>query len=135
VQLLAAPDPLVVSAVGLHSADTNTDLKLGLDELLLVIARYNTRNANQRTGCYDVATVSDINPDGFVDAPTRAATAVVTLTRYHSADTNRDARLSLVELTRVIELYNTRTTSGGSPVRTGAYRVQQGTEDGFAAAP
>ena len=46
----------------------------------------------------------------------------------HSADTNRDFRISLVELTRVIELYNTR----NGTTRTGAYRVQDGTEDGFA---
>ncbi len=135
LQTLGSPDPLKIQALASHhTADTNTDLKLDLPELLLVIARYNTRNANQRTGCYDVATVSETNPDGFADAPTRAATAVVTLARYHSADTNRDARLNLVELTRVIELYNTRSTASGSPVRTGAYRVQQGTEDGFAAA-
>ncbi len=136
LQSLGTPDPLKIQPLASHhSADWNTDLKLGLDELLLVIARYNTRNANLRTGCYDVATVSPANEDGFAGAPTRAATAVVALTRYHSADTSRDARLDLVELTRVIELYNTRTNSGGSPVRTGAYRVQQGTEDGFAAAP
>lgn len=49
----------------------------------------------------------------------------------HSADTNSDFRLSLLELTRVIELYNTR----AGTTRTGQYRVQAGTEDGFAAGP
>jgi hypothetical protein len=49
----------------------------------------------------------------------------------HSVDTNRDFRISLFELTRVIELYNTRNGS----TRTGAYRVQDGTEDGFAPDP
>ena len=46
----------------------------------------------------------------------------------HSGDTNRDYRISLLELTRVIELYNTR----HGTTRTGAYRAQTGTEDGFA---
>lgn len=50
---------------------------------------------------------------------------------YHSADTNRDRRLSLLELTRVIELYATRSGS----VRTGSYSVQPSGEDGFAPAP
>jgi hypothetical protein len=49
----------------------------------------------------------------------------------HSADTNRDGRLSLLELTRVIELYNTR--SGGR--RTGEYRPRASTEDGFDPGP
>lgn len=38
---------------------------------------------------------------------------------------------SLFELTRVIELYNTRSGT----TRTGRYHVQAGTEDGFAAGP
>jgi hypothetical protein len=49
----------------------------------------------------------------------------------HSADTNRDGRLSLLELTRVIELYNYR--SGGR--RTGDYRPRASTEDGFDPGP
>ena len=53
------------------------------------------------------------------------------LTLYHSADTNHDAQLGLIELTRVIELYNTRTGT----TRTGAYHVQTGTEDDFAPGP
>lgn len=47
----------------------------------------------------------------------------------HTADINGDYRISLLELTRVIELYNTR----NGTVRTGAYRVGSGTEDGFTA--
>ncbi len=46
---------------------------------------------------------------------------------FHSADTDGDSALSLTELLRVIELYNTR----NGTVRTGAYRVLNGTEDGF----
>lgn len=50
---------------------------------------------------------------------------------YHTADVNHDWRLSLVELTRVIDLYNTVEAS----VRTGAYHSQLGTEDGYAPGP
>jgi hypothetical protein len=49
----------------------------------------------------------------------------------HSADTAHDFRIGLLELTRVIELYNTR----NGTVRTGCYKVQDGTEDGFIADP
>jgi|GEM_PF-1311327 len=50
---------------------------------------------------------------------------------YHSADTNRDRQLSLLELTRLIELYATRYGT----VRSGGYSVQANSEDGFAPAP
>jgi len=52
---------------------------------------------------------------------------------YHSADTNHDGKLSLLELTRVIELYNYRVGTS----RTGQYHVQTSppTEDGFAPGP
>ena len=72
-----------------------------------------------------------VTEDGFMAEPTRSGGAVVTLTNYHSADTNRDGRFSLLELTRVIELYNVRSGS----VRTGAYRVLAGSEDGFSPGP
>ncbi len=50
---------------------------------------------------------------------------------YHSADSNRDGRIGLLELTRVIELYNYRIGT----VRTGAYHLQAGTEDGYTPGP
>ena len=50
----------------------------------------------------------------------------------HAADTDADLRISLTELTRVIELYNTRNNT----VRTGAYAVATSpSEDGFSPAP
>ena len=61
-------------------------------------------------------------PDPLVLAPTGG---------YHSTDTDGDRRISLTELTRMIELYNTR----NGTVRTGSYTVQDGTEDGFAPDP
>ena len=53
------------------------------------------------------------------------------LTSYHSADSNRDGKIDLTEITRVIELYNT--TAG--TVRTGEYHAEVGTEDGFQSGP
>jgi hypothetical protein len=124
--LLVTPDPLVVSPITTHSADTNSDFKLSLFELTRVIELYNTRNGSSRTGCYAVATTA--TEDGFVPDAARLATATVTLARYHAGDSNRDGKLSLFELTRVIELYNVR----AGATRTGAYHAQGGTEDGFA---
>jgi hypothetical protein len=68
--------------------------------------------------------------DGFaVDA---VSTSNQTLPHYHSADSNRDGQISLAELTRVIELYNTRVAT----VRTGQYHVSPTpSEDGFAPGP
>lgn len=50
---------------------------------------------------------------------------------FHHADTNQDGAIGLPELTRLIELYNTRDGS----VRTGKYHPKDGTEDGFAPRP
>jgi hypothetical protein len=128
VQALALPDPLLIAPVTTHSADSDRNLRIGLLELTRVIELYNTRNAASRTGGYAVAPAGTVTEDGFTAAPERAPAALVTLVRYHSADSNRDGKIGLLELTRVIELYNTR--SGGS--RTGQYKPQAGTEDGFA---
>jgi sugar lactone lactonase YvrE len=129
LQILAKPDPLIVAkAPDRHTADTNGDGKLSLLELTRVIELYNTRNGTSRTGCYAVQAGSE---DGFAPEPTRTNSTTVTLTCYHNADTDRNGRLSLFELTRVIELYNYR--SGTS--RTGQYHAQAGTEDGFAPGP
>ena len=125
-QVLANPEPLAVTQLIYHDADTSRDFRLSLLELTRVIELYNTRNGSFRTGAYAVAATT--TEDGFVADSARGAQAVVTLTRYRSADTNRDGRLSLLELTRVIELYNFR--SAGT--RTGQYRRETGTEDGFA---
>jgi hypothetical protein len=53
---------------------------------------------------------------------------VINPSYYHSADENHTGQISLLELTRVIELYNTH----NGTTRTGAYLDQAGTEDGFA---
>ena len=46
----------------------------------------------------------------------------------HAADSNRDGRIDIFELTRVIELYNFMNGS----FRTGSYHAAVGTEDGVA---
>jgi len=129
-EIFAKSDPLVIPvALRPHSADTTGNYAIDLTELTRVIQLYNVRIGTIRTGAY---AVDAANPeDGFAEAPTRASGATVTLTRYHSADVNRDARFSLVELTRVIELFNTRAGN----IRTGTYRAQSGTEDGYAPGP
>ena len=127
--LLVTPDPLVVSQVTTHRADTDQNFRISLFELTRVIELYNTRNGTSRTGCYAVA--STATEDGFSAEPTRASGATVTLPRYHTAESSRDGKISLLELTRVIELYNYRSGT----TRTGQYKPQTGTEDGFAPGP
>jgi hypothetical protein len=56
---------------------------------------------------------------------------VIRSASLHSADSNRDGKISLTELTRVIELYNYRSNT----TRTGQYKPQSGTEDGFSPGP
>ena len=56
---------------------------------------------------------------------------VIRSASLHAADSDRDGRISLLELTRVIELYNYRSGT----TRTGQYKPQAGTEDGFAPGP
>jgi len=83
--------------------------------------------------------VDATNPeDGFSADSPRASGSDAALARHHSADTRgatsgspRDGAIDLFDLTRVIELYNTR----AGTVCTGAYHVQSGMEDGFAAGP
>jgi hypothetical protein len=55
----------------------------------------------------------------------------ISVSEPHSADVNGDFRLSLSELLRVIELYNTR----NGTVRTGSYSVDSETEDKFTTDP
>ena len=126
VRILAQPDPLQIAPATAHSADTDRDFAISLLELTRVIELFNARNGSVRTGAYKV----DVNgEDGFgLDG---AASGGGTLTRYHSADTTRDGRLSLLELTRVIELFNTRSGT----TRSGQYHPQGSTEDGVAPGP
>jgi alpha-tubulin suppressor-like RCC1 family protein len=128
-QFLAQPDPLSLSRLVTHLADTDRNFRIGLLELTRVIELYNTRSGSVRTGAYAVATA--VTEDGFVTAPERTSGALVTLGVHHSADVDRDGKIGLLELTRVIELYNYRVAGA----RTGQYRVQEGTEDGFAPGP
>jgi hypothetical protein len=127
--LLAKPDPLLVAAIGTHTADQDGDGRIGLYELLRVIELYNTRYLSTRTGAYreDLA-----GEDGFAPDYTRFEAATpLALARRHSADSDRNGRISLLEVSRVIELFNYRVGT----VRTGEFHRQTGTEDGFAPGP
>ena len=126
IEILARPDPLILSRIPqFHSADVNQDHQVNLQELLRVIELYNSRNGTVRTGRY---AVQDGTEDGFIIDTQTTSDASVQLERYHSADYTQDGKISLQELLRVIELYNVR----DGTVRTGNYRVQAETEDGFA---
>lgn len=129
-QSLVQPEPLRLrEGARLHTADRNRDNQLDLFELTRVIELYNTRSGTERTGAYRVDAAGE---DGFAADPTRGATGAAILTAYHTADVNpRDGRIDLFELTRVIELYNTRSGT----TRTGAYYARGDTEDGFVAGP
>ena len=114
----AALSDVVVEAA-FHSADSDQNWRLSLLELTRVIELYNTRDGTTRTGAYHTDVTTE---DGF-------AAGTGAITSHHSADTNQDGKLSLLELTRVIELYNTREET----TRTGEYhRTELETEDGFA---
>jgi subtilisin family serine protease len=128
-KVLVRPDPLPVVRGRRHDVDVNGDGRISLIELTRLIELYNTRNGTARTGAYVLA--SGESEDGFNPEPMRASAVVVTLNRHHAADTDRDGKLSLMELTRVIELYNFRSGT----LRTGDYRESDGTEDGFAPGP
>jgi len=129
LQFLAQPDPLSVSITTAHSADLDQNSRISLLELTRVIELYNTRNGTTRTGGYAVTATT--TEDGFVPAPGRDSSSIVSLVRYHSADSSRDGKISLTELTRVIEIYNYRQGT----TRTGQYKMTAGTEDGFSPGP
>ncbi|GAB5560482.1 MAG: hypothetical protein SynsKO_21290 [Synoicihabitans sp.] len=115
---------LVQPRSAFHSADFNRDFQLDLPELLRVIELYNTRFGSIRTGRYREDHEST---DGFGGDADRGPETVTALTRFHSADSNRNGLLELAELLRVIELYNHRVGT----TRTGRYRAETGTVDGF----
>ena len=96
-----------------HSADRNRNGKISLVDYLNVQTLYDYHVGPTRTGQYHTDLTAYA---GFAPGPG-------TISIYHSADVNQSGAISLLELLRVIELYN---TSGG------AYHVQVGTEDGFA---
>lgn len=102
-------------------------MQFGLSELLRVIEIYNTRAGSTRTGRYKLNASSE---DGF-DPDPRGISDGELPSQFHSGDVDRNGRLSLSELLRVIELYNTRSGT----TRTGRYRIDHSTEDGFAPEP
>lgn len=138
VQLVATPDPLAVNQIFNHTADTNQNFKIEATELSRVIVLFNSRfdtgSGKVRTGAYKVQSGT---VDGFATDTARDPAAVVTLTSYHAADTNRNGKIEATELSRVIVLFNTRFDTGAGKVRTGYYKVATGTTtvDGFTTDP
>lgn len=137
IMLVAAPDPLPVNQIFFHTADTNQNSKIDVSELTRVIALYNTRfttvDGKVRTGSYKLQSAT---VDGFATDTARDPAAVLTLAAYHSADYNRNGKIDVSELTRVITLYNTRFTTVEGKVRTGFYKVASTTTvDGYTTDP
>ena len=145
--LARAADDVQAAAIGrqaggrvgffLHTADTNQNSKIDVSELTRVIALYNTRfttvDGKVRTGSYKLQTAT---ADGFATDTARDPATVVTLAAYHSADYNRNGKIDVADLTRVITLYNTRFTTVDGKVRTGFYKVATTTTvDGYTTDP
>jgi hypothetical protein len=127
-RVLAKPDPLPVDRVSWHTADLDRSFTFSLFELLRVIELYNTRRGSVRSGAYLAAAGTE---DGFAPDFDRAAGVGIPLTAYHSADYSRDGAINLLELLRLIELYN----YSANRSRTGQFHRRSGTEDGFAPGP
>ncbi len=126
IEALVPPEPLRLDRLATHhSADTDADFAISLTELLRVIELYNTRFGTTRTGRYRL---DGNTADGFAADSTIGAGTATALSVFHSADSDRDGFMSLTELLRVIELYNTR----AGTTRTGRYHVDPATTDGFA---
>ena len=102
--------PVSAATSGYHSADTNHDWKIDDSELAAFQTLYNYRDGTTRTGEYSCTS------GGYVPGPGDHSCGP------NSADENSDWKISLMEFTRVIELHNAM----------GGYKVQAGTEDGFA---
>ena len=128
VQITAKPDPLIVPQLTTHSADVDRNLRISLLELTRVIELYNTRRGTVRTGAYLAASGTE---DGFAPDFDRASGGTASLAAHHSADYGRDGSINLLELLRMIELYN----YSANRSRTGQFHRRSGTEDGFAPGP
>jgi hypothetical protein len=127
-QVLALPDPLMVPQLLYYSTDENQAGAISLLDLTRAIELYNTHNGSTRTGAYADQPGSE---DGFAPNTAQAQGQTAVLNYYYTADESQSGNISLLDLTRVIELYNYHNGSA----RTGQYHPQAGTEDGFAPGP
>ena len=102
-----------VPLTSFHSADVNRDGVISQIEFNRVLELYSYRSGTVRTGEYHTDATAY---SGYAPGPG-------TITTYHTADSDQNGRISLLELTRMIEYLNTDD---------GAYHVSAGSEDGFA---
>ena len=94
----ALPNPLTVTPMANHSADSNGDTQIDLSELFGVISLYNYSEGNSRLGSYQFNSHSSTYLPGI---------GLVTGTP-HSTDTNADWLINLSELLGTISIYNYR---------------------------
>ncbi|MGD1030286.1 MAG: hypothetical protein ABSA05_04020 [Opitutaceae bacterium] len=127
-QVLALPDPLMVPQLLYYSTDESQSGSISLLDLTRAIELYNTHNGTTRTGAYTDQPGSE---DGFAPNTAQAPGQTAALNNYYTADESQSGSISLLDLTRVIELYNYH----AGTTRTGQYHPQAGTEDGFAPGP
>ncbi len=122
---ITSPQRTVTILSAFHSADFlpagNPDNLIGVDELLRVGQLSNFTTGGVVSGEYHTQAGTE---DGFALGPG-------VIIKHHSADTNRDGRIDVVELARVIQLFQ----YADGTVRTGQYHARVGTEDGFAPGP
>ena len=135
LQVTASPNPLVLSNLpAQHSADTDKNWQLSLQELVRVVLLRNTyRNGNNElTGEYHLVNPNPaLGSDGYAPGPGDQSG------RPHSADTDKNWQLSLQELVRVVLLRNTYRNANNE--LTGEYHLVNPTpalgSDGFAPGP
>ena len=129
--MLADPDPWYF--YDMHRGDTDRDQQISLSELLRVIELYNNREGTQRTGAYRFRG-EGVTSDQFGTVDTSSPGGIwqfQDLSRWHSADSDRDGSIGLPELLRFIELYNYREGTQ----RTGRYHVVPSSPDGAMVGP
>ena len=114
-------DELHIESEAFHSADYDRNWFLGANEIARITALFHYQSGTTRTGQYH----TDLNSvDGFAPGPGP-------IEKLHSADTDMDGRISLLELTRMIELSN----GSGAYSSIGFYHLQGGEVDGYAPGP
>jgi len=117
----ALPNPLTLEELLIrhHSVDYSRSWSFELDELLRMVSLFNYSENSRRTGEYHWRLGTE---DGYASGMGDQSR------RPHTADTDENWRFSLLELLRVVSLFN----YGENNTRTGIYHLSSGGIDGYA---